>query len=320
MKAIQVSSFGGPEVLQVVDLPQPKPSEGQILVKVKAIGINPVETYIRSGTYARLPALPFTPGTDAAGIVEAVGKGVHKTKVGDKVFTSGSLSGSYAEYLVATEEQVHPYEDRLSFSQAAALGIPYATAYRALFQKGNLQAGESVMVHGGSGGVGIAAIQLAKSAGATVIATAGSEEGKELVRKQGADYIFDHSAPNYKSEIAMFAEQNPIHLLLEMLANRNLALDLELMGRNGRIVIIGSRGEIQINPRDIMAKELRMTGMVLSQAPPDELEEAYTGLSVKIQEHALNPVIAEEIPLTEASRAHEIIMSPGAKGKIVLVC
>src|SRR2546425_5704563 len=133
MKAIRVHQFGAPEVMRLEGVPSLKPGPGQVLVRIHAAGVNPVETYIRSGTYARKPALPYTPGTDAAGIVESVGEGVTRVDIGDRVYTAGALTGTYAEQALCLESQVHPLPKHVSFAQGAAIGIPYATAYRALF-------------------------------------------------------------------------------------------------------------------------------------------------------------------------------------------
>lgn len=156
MRAVRVFEFGGPEVLRLqADVPIPSPEDAQVLIKVHACGVNPVETYIRSGNYARKPALPYTPGSDVAGVIEGVGGRVTAFKKGDRVFTSATLSGGYADYAVAEADTVFPLSDKLSFSQGAAIAIPYFTAYRALFLKGHAKAGESVLIHGASGGVSI---------------------------------------------------------------------------------------------------------------------------------------------------------------------
>jgi NADPH2:quinone reductase len=135
MKAIRVSEFGGPEVLTVEEVPDPKPDSNQVLVRVKAAGVNPVDTYIRAGVYARKPNLPYTPGTDAGGIVEAIGSGVKGLKAGDRVYTNGSITGVCAELALFEPSRVHPLPQKVSFAQGAALGVPYGTAYRALFQR-----------------------------------------------------------------------------------------------------------------------------------------------------------------------------------------
>src|SRR5436309_15485736 len=157
MKAIRVHEFGGLEVLRFEEVPTPQPGLGQVLVCMQAIGINPVETYIRAGTYPYKPALPYTPGNDGAGVVEQVSPDVNQFKPGDRVYTAGSLSGTYAEFALCRAEQVHPLPSNVSFAQGAAMGTPYATAYRGLFQRAKAKPGETVLVHGGVGGDGRAA-------------------------------------------------------------------------------------------------------------------------------------------------------------------
>jgi NADPH:quinone reductase len=158
MKAIRVHEFGGPEVLKLEEVSDPQAGPGQVVVRVRAVGVNPVESYIRTGTYAMKPALPYTPGADAAGEVASVGAGVSNVEVGDRVYTSGSLSGTYAEQTLCTEAQVHPLPANVSFEQGAAMGVAYGTAYRGMFQRGGGKPGEMVLVHGASGGVGTAAV------------------------------------------------------------------------------------------------------------------------------------------------------------------
>src|SRR6201997_2493227 len=186
MKAIRVHQFGGPEVLKLDDVPTPKTADGQILVRVHAVGVNPYDTYMRAGTYAIKPPLPYTPGSDAAGTVEAVGPGVTKVKPGDRVYTSRTLTGAYAEYALALEEQVNHLPDKISFEQGAGVWVPYGTAYHALHHFAKARAGETILVHGASGGVGSAAVQIARAMGMRVFGTAGSEKGLDLIRKEGA--------------------------------------------------------------------------------------------------------------------------------------
>src|SRR6202158_4625112 len=162
MKAIRVHEFGGPEVLKLEETPTPKPDAGQVLVKVHAAGVNPYDTYMRAGTYAIKPPLPYTPGSDAAGVVEAVGDGVKKVKPGDRVYTAKTLSGAYAEYALALEEQVHPLPEKISFGQGAGVWVPYGTAYYAFHHSAEARASETVLVHGASGGGGRAAVQMGR--------------------------------------------------------------------------------------------------------------------------------------------------------------
>jgi NADPH:quinone reductase len=319
MRAIRVSEFGGPENLKLQDVPDPKPDSGQVVVRVKAAGVNPVDTYIRSGAYARKPNLPYTPGADAGGIVEAVGPNVKRFKVGDRVYTSSSISGVCAELALCEESRVHPLPSKTSFAQGAALGVPYGTAYRALFQRGRGRAGETVLVHGATGGVGTACVQIARAAGFTVIGTGGTDKGRALVAEQGAHHVLDHRAPDYEKQLMEITAGRGVDLITEMLANVNLAKDLTMLAPGGRAVVIGNRGTIEINPRDAMAREASILGLTLFAATDADLREIHAAIVAGLENESLRPIIRQELPLTEASRAHQLVMEPGAFGKIVLV-
>ena len=319
MKAIRIPTFGGPEVLQQQEIPEPKLTQDTLLIDVKAVGINPVDTYIRSGQYAGLPNLPYTPGFDAAGIVEAVGADVDIYKPGDRIYCSGSLTGTYAEKTLCRAEHVHPLPQHLSFSQGAGLGIPYATAFRALFHKGNVREGQSILIHGASGGVGLAALQLAKQLRLRIFATAATDEGQQLVQEQGADHVLDHNNPERMDQIRQQNAGRGINLILEMLANANLAMDLELLAPGGKVVVIGNRGTIEINPRLLMAKDAAILGLLLMNATPEELADIHAGIIIGLQSHILNPIVGLELPLDQADQAHCEVMQAGHCGKIVLV-
>jgi len=177
MKAIVVREFGGPEVLNLEEIPTPRPAAGQVLVRIHAAGVNPYDTYMRNGTYAIKPPLPYTPGSDGAGVVEAVGEGVNKVKPGDRVYVAKTVTGAYAEYALALESQVHPLPAKVTFAQGAGIWVPYGTAYHALHQCTRARAGEAALIHGASGGVGIAGVQIARAMGLNVFGTAGTEKG-----------------------------------------------------------------------------------------------------------------------------------------------
>jgi NADPH2:quinone reductase len=317
MKAVRVHEFGGPEQLEVEDVEEPRPAAGEVLVEMHAIGINPVDTYIRSGTHAVKPALPYTPGSDGAGIVLSVGEGVQRLAPGDRVYVAGSRTGTYAERAVGRESQVQPLPERTSFAEGAALGVPYSTAYRALFQIARAAPGEWLLVRGASGGVGVAAVQLARAAGLTVIGTAGTEAGKALVREQGAHHVLDHG--DVAGRLQDLTGGRGADLILEMLANRNLAEDLTLLARRGRVVVIGNRGTIEINPRDAMRRDAAIFGMTLFNATEEERSSIHAALRAALENGTVRPVIGRRLPLAEARRAHELVLEPGARGKIVLV-
>ncbi len=319
MKAIRVHQFGGAEVLKLEELPDPQPGPGQVVIRVGAAGVNPVDAYIRTGTYASKPSLPYTPGTDAAGVVTSVGPDVKRVKVGDRVYTTGSKTGTYAEQTLCDEATVHPLPGHVSFEQGAAIGVPYGTAYRALFIRAQAKPAETILVHGASGGVGTAAVQLAHAIGVTVIGTAGSDAGMKLVREQGAQHALNHSADGYLDELMKLTDGRGVDAILEMLANKNLAKDLTVLAKKGRVAVIGNRGTIEINPRDAMAREADIRGVTLMNTSPEEYRLIHAALGAGLENGSLKPVIGERIPLAEAARAHETIMGSGTLGKIVLI-
>jgi len=319
MKAIRVHQFGGPEVLKLEEIPVPKPEAGQVLVRIKAAGVNPADTYTRSGTYAVKPALPYTPGWDGAGIVESVGAGVTKCKPGDRVYTARTVSGTYAEYAIELESQVHPLPDGISFNQGAGVFVPYGTAYHALHHFGNVRAGETVLIHGASGGVGIAAVQIARATGLTVFGTAGTERGLGLATREGAHRVFDHTKAGYQQAIVEATGGRGVNLVLEMLANVNLGADLKLIGVNGRIVVIGSRGDVTVTPRELMARRGTIRAFTLWAVTEAEEKEIHAALFAGMSNGTLRPVVGTELPLAEAARAHKEVIESRAFGKIVLI-
>ena len=320
MHAIRVGAFGTADELAYTEVPVPEPGAEQVRVRVHAVGVNPADTYVRTGTYAFFtPSLPYTPGFDGAGEVDAVGADVTTVAVGDRVFFSSlgtpGFSGAYAEFAVTAAADVRPLPDRLSFAPGAAVGVPCTTAWRALFQKAALQPGETVLIHGASGGVGIPATQLARDAGATVIGTAGTPAGAELVRAAGAHHVFDHTAAGYLDDIATLAP----NVVVEMLADVNLAHDLEVIATGGRVVVVGSRGSLDFTPRLTMRKEATIHGTALWNATEAEASAALAAVAAKLRSGVLAPVVGVEMPLADAAEAHRRVLEPGARGKLVLI-
>jgi NADPH:quinone reductase len=319
MKAIRVHQFGGPEELKLEDVPDPKPGAGQLVVGLRAIGVNPVEVYMRAGTYPRKPALPFTPGTDGAGVIESVGKEETRYAPGARVYLAGSLSGTYAELALCEEWAVFPLPEHVSFAQGAAIHIPYATAYRALFQRAQARPGETVLINGASGGVGIAAVQLARAAGLHVVGTAGSDRGKEIVAKEGAHEVLDHTQKDHFEKALALTSGRGYDVIIEMLANVNLAKDLTILGMGGRVAVVGNRGTIEINPRDAMGRDASIVAMSLWNATTRELISIHAAIIAGLENKSLRPIVGREFPLADAKRAHIAVMEPGAYGKIVLI-
>ena len=319
MKAVTFSEFGGPEVLRLEEVGNLTPGPKQIVVRIHATGVNPVESYIRSGTYPFKPALPYTPGADGAGTVESVGKETTRFAPGDRVYLAGSLTGTYAEKALCDEQTVFPLPAHISYAQGAAMHVAYVTAFRALFNRAHARGGETVLIHGASGGVGIAAVQLARAAGLHVVGTAGSDRGRELVASEGAHKAIDHNAPDHFENALALTSGRGYDVIIEMLANVNLGRDLPILARFGRVVVVGSRGPVEINPREAMTRDASILALTLPNATPDELRTIHAALVAGLENKTLRPVINQEIPLREAPRAHVAVMAPGAYGKFVLV-
>jgi NADPH2:quinone reductase len=319
MKRIRVYECGDPEVMTLEDAPDLQPEAGQVVVQVHAAGVNPVDTYLREGKQGYAPKVPYTPGADAAGVIHVVGEGVTRVTVGDRVYCAGTLSGAYAEQALCTQLQVYHLPQQVSFAQGAAMHVPYGTAYRALFHRAKAEPGEVVLIHGASGGVGLAAVQLAHTAGMTVIATAGSERSQRLVNEQGASYVLDHHNPEHIKQVLELTDGTGVNLILEMLANVNLGHDLPMLAKSGRVVVIGSRGDVQITPRDLMGCDASVLGMSLMNATQQELSSIHAFLVAGLENGTLRPVIGKELPLAEAAQAHHLIMETSAYGKIVLI-
>jgi len=319
VKAIVVHEYGEPEVMHVEEVEAPQPSDSYVLVKIEAAGVNPVDTYLRTGIHAHAPELPYTPGKDGAGSVEAVCDAVTKFKPGDRVYTAGSISGTYAEFALCDERHLGLLPQDVTFEQGAGIWTPYATSYRALFQKAGAKKGETVLIHGASGGVGTAAVQWAKNAGLKVIGTASSDEGKQLVWDQGADAVFDHTDEDHLGEIREFTGGKGVEIIVEMLANENLERDFEALAMFGRIVIVGNRGSLQFTPRQAMTKDATLYGMSLFNTPPQQLEEIHMAIFDGLSKGFLHPPVSRTFALEEAPLAHHAVIEQKANGKIVLV-
>jgi len=324
MRAIVVREFGKPEVMKLEEnAPDPTVGPGDVLVRIRAAGVNPVDSYIHTGTHARKPSLPYTPGFDGAGEVEKVGGDVKGFAAGDRVYIGGpgylpGGCGTYAERAICPPAHVHRLPDRTTFQQGAALGVPYATAYRSLFQRAGARPGETVLVHGATGGVGIACVELAHARGLRVIATGGTDAGLASVRERGADVVVNHRTAGYTDEIMKATNGRGVNVIVEMAAHTNLDRDLTLLAKHGRVVIVGNRGRTEIDARQAMGRDAAVLGMMLFNTSDSDLAEIHAAITAGLADGTLNPVVGRELPLADAARAHEAVMEPGAHGKIVL--
>jgi len=282
--------------------------------------VNPVDTYVRSGLYeGMIPSLPYTPGRDAAGQVERIGADVGYTKAGELVYVSNTSTGAYVEFCLCGVNDIDRLPDKISFAQGAAFSTPYATAYRALCQRAKAVAGETVLVHGASGGVGTAATQIARAAGLTVFGTAGTDPGKKLALENGAHHVLDHHAPNYLEQALALTDGRGFDVIIEMLANVNLAKDLTALAKGGRVVVVGNRGKIEINPRDAMQRDAQILGMTLPNASIEERRSIFAAIGAGLENGTLRPIVGKELPLSDAALAHKAVLEPGAYGKIILI-
>jgi len=319
-KVVLVEKFGAPEVLQLKEVKISTPGPKEVLVKVYAVGINPVETYLRAGTYRRLPELPYVPGRDASGVIESVGAEVSHLKVGQRVFCDSMTKGAYSQYFCVPAEDVLPLGEILSFAQGAAVGVGYRTAYRALFEKAKIESGHWVLIRGASGGVGQACIEMACLHGAKVIGTSSTEKGREVILKKGAKHALNHSGDNFNQEIMKLTEGNGVDVVVEMLANKNLDADLQILAQGGCVVIVGNRGRIEINPRDLMMKETRILGMLGGPRNDSEKRRYRNYLIAQIHSGRFQPTVGYQFDFEDAPKAHEEVIShsKGTLGKIIL--
>lgn len=303
MKAIKVYEFGTPEVMHLEEVPDLIPEPGQVVMRVRAAGVNPLDTYIRGqvpGTSAPTPSLPYTPGFDAAGVVEAVGEGVRRFKVGDRVYAQPS-SGSYAEFALCDESSVHPLPENISYPQGAAIPSSYPSAHYSLFGLAKAVPGETVLVHGASGGVGVAAVQLARAAGLTVVGTAGSDRGLQLVKQEGAHHAVNHRESDYLEKVMALTGGKGFDVILEMNATLKLAQDMNLLAMGARLIIIGgTKGKVEFDPAPILWRGASVIGLNIFTPSPTQLASIHTALFAGLENGTLRPFVGQEMPLADA--------------------
>lgn len=321
MKAVQVTKFGGPEVLGYVDVPDPSPSEGQALIQVEAIGVNFADLKAREGGHISAAPPPFIPGLEAAGTVLAVGGKVGRVAPGDRVVAFPA--GAYAERVVAPEALTYPLPPAVPFGAAAACLLVFNTAYHALKTQGRLAAGDSVMVHAAGGGVGTAAVQLAKLWGARVFACAGSDEKLARVKALGADETINYVTQDLAEEVKRRTDGKGVNLVLDSVGGEVFAKSLQALGLLGRVVIFGNSSG---RPRTV--DETALQGMSKTVAGlslggirarrPEFVRSGCEELLRLLAEGKIQPVIGRRLPLREAAEAHRFLASRASFGKILL--
>ena len=322
MTAIAITSPGGPEVLKPVRLAVPVPKPGEILVKVKAAGVNRPDVLQRQGSYPPPAGAPETPGLEIAGEVVGLGEGVKRFEAGDRICALVP-GGGYAEFAVVHEDNALPVPPGLSFAEAAAIPETFFTVWTNVFDRGRLKEGETLLVHGGSSGIGTTAIMLAKAFGAVVAVTAGSEEKCQACRDLGADLAINYRTQDF---VAVLGEKGlKPDVILDMVGGDYIAKNLKVAAMHGRIVMIafqkGSR--VEVDWMSLMLKRLTFTGSTLRARSVAEKAEIARALEARVwplfANEELKPVIFRTFPLEQAAEAHTLMESSEHIGKIVLL-
>jgi NADPH:quinone reductase-like Zn-dependent oxidoreductase len=305
MKAIRVHQYGGAEAMRLEEAPRPEPKEGELLVRVIAAAVNPVDAKVRQGAF-KMPgsSLPLIPGYDVSGIVEAVGANVTKFKSGDAVYAYLNLqrAGAYAEFAIVKADEAALKPKSVTHEQAAAVPLAALTAWQALVETAKLEGGQTVLIHGGSGGVGVFAVQIAKSRGAMVIATA-SAANQDLLRELGADQPIDYRATKFE-EVA-----KDVDVVLDLVAGETLARSYDVVKKGGIIVSVLDM------PKKAELEKRGIRGTAILVKPSGE---QLADLAQLIDAGKIKPIISQTLPLAEAAKAHQAIETGHTRGKIVL--
>lgn len=323
MKAVRMHDYGGPDVLVYEEVDKPAPGPKQVLVRVRAATVNRVDVAVRENRFPTPRKPPKIIGSDGAGTVEEVGADVTTVTVGEDVFFQGlgvGSEGSYAEYVLLAEEQAVPKPATLSFVEAAAMGLVFPTAYHGLVDKAHVAAGETVLVQGGSGGVGSAAVQLAKAFGARVLTTVSNQAGADLVRELGADVAIDRTQGDVADRVRELTDGRGVDVIVELATSQNLGLDVTMLTKDGRIACIGQGGgpEATVPVGAAIGRSAAILFLSLNNAGRAGVARIMKEIAHLVEQGRIAPVIGEELPLAEARRAHELLARPHL-GKIVLV-
>lgn len=323
MTAIAIREPGGPDVLETRQIARPEPGHGEILIKVAAAGVNRPDTIQRMGLYPPPPGAPATPGLEVAGEVVATGPGVTLWKTGDKVCALVG-GGGYAEYCLAHEAHALPVPQGLSLTEAAALPETFFTVWTNVFERGALKAGETLLVHGGSSGIGTTAIQLASIFGARVLATAGSAEKCAACLKLGAEAAINYRTQDFVAETKRLTENHGADVILDMVGGDYIPRNIQAAATDGRIVSIaflnGPTAEVNFLP--VMLKRLTLTGSTLRPRSIEEKASLARALREKvwplIEAGRVKPLIDTVFPLKDAAKAHALMEKSSHIGKIIL--
>lgn len=310
MKAAYIEQPGPPQSLRYGELPTPEPGEGEVLVRVAAVAVNPIDTYVRAGVVSFPGPRPFIVGCDLAGTVVAVGPGVRRYQLGDRVWGSNQglmgRQGVFSEYAAVAEPWLYPLPDGVPEREAAALALTALTAHVGLFRTGHLRAGESVFVHGGTGGVGSCVVQMVKAVGGRVLTTAGSPDKAELSRQLGADQVVLYREEDVDAALRQFAPQG-VDLWWETLREPDLPRIVSHLALRGRAILMAGReaqATLPVGP--FYTRDCALLGFALFNAPPEEQQEAAEAINAWMSQGKLRPLIGRVFPLSETAAAHQL--------------
>jgi NADPH2:quinone reductase len=312
MKAAYIEATGAPDVIRYGDLPDPTPKDGEVLVRVKAVAVNPIDTYIRSGQVAMKLPKPFVVGCDLAGVVEAVGPAVSRFKVGDRVWGSNQgllgRQGTFAELAAVQESWLYPTPPKVADTTATAAALTGITAHLGLFRDANLQPDEVVFVNGGTGGVGSMVVQMVKAVGARVVTTVGSTAKAEQVRKWGADRVLNYKSDDVAARVKDYTAGTGVNVWFETQREPNLVRTVELMAPRGRIIVIAGRQAQPVFPvGPFYVKGLTLHGFAMFNATPAEQRRCADDINRWLADGKLEPQVGRVFPLSEAAAAHRYL-------------
>jgi NADPH:quinone reductase len=315
LKSIRFHEFGGPEVLKLEEVDDPKPGTGQALVRVYAAGVNPTDVTTRRGGAAQAPKLPASLGRDASGVVEAIGSGVKTVKSGDKVIVRGGAA-NYAELTAVSEDDLYPVPDGVGPIDAASIGVTYSTAWDAVVNKAKAGSGQWVLVQGASGGVGVAAVQIAKAVGARVIGTASTAEKRAWVEAQGADHMVDYTQDDWPQQVKDLTGGKGVDAIIDGVGGDSFLRGFECIAPDGNVCVFGASGgrEIQMNIASIFRNRIHIHGCGGSGSSREDFEKMLGMFSTG----KLKATVETTLPLADAAQAHQMIEDRKVIGKIVL--
>lgn len=315
LKSIRLHEFGGPEVLKLEDVDDPKPGTGQALVRVYAAAVNPTDLTSRRGGAPVAPPLPMSLGRDASGVVEAIGSGVKTVKSGDKVIVRGG-SSNYSELVAVAEEDLYPVPDGVGPIDAASIGVTYSTAWDAVVNKAQAGSGDWVLVQGASGGVGVAAVQIAKAMGARVIGTASTEEKRAWAMAQGADHMVDYTAADWPQQVKALTGDKGVNAVIDGVGGESFIRAFEAVAPGANICVFGASGgrEVTFNLTTLFRNRVHLHGCGGTGCTREDFEK----LLGMFTTGKLKTTVETVLPLAEAAQAHQMIQDRKVIGKIVL--